>query len=153
MRAEWRGVGSVRTCTVATNALVLAQKLPPSSLSFPRVLVAFEVAVGSTTPRVGGLWARRKRTEGNASPARINKITSLPKFYMSTTDPAMPANATNCLHTALTLMGSLGTGAPAFADYVKRSPPNPKLLLQDVMRAWVLANPALAATIGLPLPQ
>jgi hypothetical protein len=69
MRAEWRGVGSVRTCTVATNALVLAQKLPPSSLSFPRVLVAFEVAVGSTTPRVGGLWARRKRTEGNASPA------------------------------------------------------------------------------------
>jgi hypothetical protein len=46
-------------------------------------------------------------------------------------------------------MGSLGTGAPAFTDYVK----GPKFFIQDCMRAWVLANPAKAAALGLDLPQ
>jgi hypothetical protein len=84
--------------------------------------------------------------------AEINRSISHRRFHCSTSDLVMPDDATNCLHTALTLMGSLGTGAPAFEDYVGR-PPNPRYFLQDLMRAWVLSHPTLAATIGLPLPE
>ena len=76
----------------------------------------------------------------------INALVAMSDFKIK--DFPMPADATNCLHSALNMIRALGVDVPSYEEYSSSKNYGKK----DAQKAWVDANPGLAAQIGLIVP-